>query len=41
VKRYRESGGPVTVILQEGDGHFTTGPRDPQPVVEFIRRHVK
>jgi len=35
-KRYRELGGKVTVIVQEGAGHFPTGPKDPQPVVEFI-----
>jgi acetamidase/formamidase/pimeloyl-ACP methyl ester carboxylesterase len=38
-KRYRELGGQVAVILQEGAAHFPTGPRDPKPVVEFIARH--
>jgi pimeloyl-ACP methyl ester carboxylesterase len=36
-KRYKESGGSMTVIVQEGVGHYPTAPKDPQPVVEFIR----
>ena len=35
-KRYRELGGQVTVIVQEGAGHFPTAPKDLRPVVEFI-----
>jgi pimeloyl-ACP methyl ester carboxylesterase len=35
-KRYKELGGKVTVIVQEGVGHFPTGPKDPKPVVDFI-----
>jgi hypothetical protein len=37
-KRYKEQGGQVTVVVQEGAGHFPTAPRDVQPVVEFIVR---
>jgi hypothetical protein len=33
---YKELGGKVTVIVQEGVGHFPTGPKDPKPVVEWI-----
>jgi pimeloyl-ACP methyl ester carboxylesterase len=35
-KRYKELGGTVTVIVDEGKGHFPTAPRDVKPVVEFI-----
>jgi len=35
-KRYKELGGQVTVVVQEGAGHFPTAPKDPKPVVEFI-----
>jgi pimeloyl-ACP methyl ester carboxylesterase len=35
-KRYKDLGGRVTVIVQEGAGHFPTAPKDPRPVVEFI-----
>jgi pimeloyl-ACP methyl ester carboxylesterase len=35
-KRYRELGGPITVIVDDGKGHYPTAPRDPKPVVEFI-----
>jgi pimeloyl-ACP methyl ester carboxylesterase len=37
-KRYKELGGPVTVIVQEGAGHLPTAPKDPAPVVEFVTR---
>jgi hypothetical protein len=37
--KYKELGGQVTVVIQEGEGHFPTAPKDPQPVVEFITRH--
>jgi hypothetical protein len=37
-KRYQELGGLVTVIVQEGVGHFPTAPKDPTPVVVFITR---
>ena len=35
-KRYKELGGQVTVVVQEGAGHFPTAPRDVKPVVDFI-----
>jgi pimeloyl-ACP methyl ester carboxylesterase len=35
-KRYKELGGQVTVVVQEGAGHFPTAPKDPKPVVAFI-----
>ena len=37
-KRYKELGGQITVILNEGQGHFPLGPEDPRAVVELIRR---
>src|SRR5213078_4234319 len=33
-KRYRELGGTVTVLVEEGKGHFPTAPHDPKPVVD-------
>jgi len=39
-KRYQELGGPITVILKEGEGHFPTAPQDPKPVVDFILKHT-
>jgi pimeloyl-ACP methyl ester carboxylesterase len=35
-KRYRELGGQVTVLVQEGRGHYPLPPKDRQPAVEFI-----
>ncbi len=35
-KRYKEMGGKITVIVQEGVGHYPLSPRDPAPVVEAI-----
>jgi pimeloyl-ACP methyl ester carboxylesterase len=35
-KRYRELGGQVTVLIDDGKGHFPTAPKDPKPVVDFI-----
>src|SRR5262249_37662259 len=37
-KRYKELGGAMTVIVQEGEGHSPTAPKDPKPVVDFIVR---
>ena len=34
-KRYKELGGPITVIVKEGEGHYPLAPR-PKPVVDFI-----
>jgi pimeloyl-ACP methyl ester carboxylesterase len=35
-KRYKELGGAVTVVVEDGKGHFPTAPRDVKPVVDFI-----
>ena len=35
-KRYKALGGSITVIVQDGVGHYPTAPKDPKPVVEFI-----
>lgn len=35
-KRYKELGGKITVMVQEGTGHYPLSPRDPGPVVEAI-----
>ncbi len=35
-KRYKELGGSITVIIEEGKGHYPLAPRDPKPVVDFI-----
>ena len=35
-KRYKDLGGAMTVIVQEGVGHYPTAPKDPKPVVDFI-----
>ena len=40
-KRYKELGGQITVIVEEGEGHYPTAPRDPKPVVDFILARQK
>ena len=40
-KRYRELGGQITVIVQEGAGHYPLAPADTKPVVDFITQNVK
>jgi hypothetical protein len=35
-KRYKELGGRMTVLIDEGRGHLPTAPRDPKPVVRLI-----
>jgi hypothetical protein len=35
-ERYRQLGGQITVIINEGEGHYPLGPKDPNPVVDFI-----
>jgi predicted esterase len=35
---YKKLGGRITVILEDGVGHYPLGPIDPQPVVNFIVR---
>ena len=39
-KRYKELGGQITVIIQEGEGHYPLAPKDPQPVVDFIVKNA-
>ena len=39
-KRYQELGGRITVMLQEGEGHYPLAPKNPQPVVDFIVKSV-
>jgi hypothetical protein len=36
LSRYKELGGKVTIIVEEGKGHYPTAPKDPKPVVNFI-----
>jgi len=38
--RYEELGGRITVIIKEGDGHYPLGPKNQQPVVDFIVKSV-
>jgi pimeloyl-ACP methyl ester carboxylesterase len=35
-KRYTELGGKITVLVQNGQGHYPLAPSDPQPAVKFI-----
>ena len=37
-KRYKELGGPITVIVKEGEGHYPLAPKDPKPVVDSITK---
>ena len=39
-QRYKELGGQITVILQEGEGHYSQAPTVVAPVVEFIAKNV-
>lgn len=38
-KRYKAMNGNITVIVQEGEGHYPTAPRDTAPVLAFILSH--
>ena len=38
-KRYKELNGSLTILLQEGVGHYPTAPPDPKPAVDFILKH--
>jgi hypothetical protein len=38
-KKYEGMGGKVTVITQDGIGHYPTGPKNTKPVVDFIVSH--
>lgn len=39
-KRYQELDGQITVIVQEGKGHYPLAPKDLKPVVDFIIKSV-
>ena len=39
-KRYQDLGGPITVIVKEGEGHSPLAPKDPKVVVDLIARAV-
>jgi hypothetical protein len=40
-KRYKELGGKMNVVIQEGADHFNTTPKDPnsKSIVDFILAH--
>ncbi len=39
-KRYKELGGPITVIAKPGVGHHPHSLVDPTPIVEFVLKHT-
>ena len=39
-KRYLELGASITVLVKEGEGHYPSGPRDPQRVVDFLTKRA-
>jgi hypothetical protein len=39
-KRYQEFGGEITVLINEGEGHYPLSPKNQQPVVDFIIKSV-
>ena len=40
-KRYKQLGGPFTLIVRAGEGHFPLAPKDPKAVVDFILSHQR
>ena len=40
-KHYKDLGGQITVIVNEGQGHFPLVPQDVPQVVEFITSHQR
>ena len=40
-KRYKQLGGQITVIMNEGQGHLPLAPQDPKVVVDLITRGVR
>jgi CubicO group peptidase (beta-lactamase class C family) len=40
VREYQELGGQMTLIVKQGEGHYPLAPKDPAPVVEFIRTNA-
>lgn len=39
--RYKALGGPIQVLIKEGEGHHPIAPRDPKPAVDFILAHSR
>jgi hypothetical protein len=39
-KRYHELAGRITVIIDEGKGHYPSAPKDPQSAVNFITKNA-
>ena len=40
-KRYKDLGGQITVIVEEGTGHFPLGPTKPKVIADMIVRAVQ
>jgi pimeloyl-ACP methyl ester carboxylesterase len=38
--RYKKLGGQISVIVQEGNGHYPLAPKNVEPVVEFISKSI-
>jgi hypothetical protein len=38
-RRYKELGGPITVIVKKGVGHHPHSLEDPAPIVEYILKN--
>ncbi|MCY2953518.1 MAG: hypothetical protein NTU53_16295 [Planctomycetota bacterium] len=38
--RYKELGGQIRIIIKEGERHFTSAPRHPKPIVDFITKQA-
>jgi pimeloyl-ACP methyl ester carboxylesterase len=39
-RRYKELGGSIAVVVEDGKGHYPLAPKDTKPVVEFIAAKV-
>jgi hypothetical protein len=39
-KRYLEFGASITVLVKEGEGHYPSGPHNPQRIVDFITKRA-
>jgi hypothetical protein len=39
-QRYKELGGQIIVIVQDGKGHYPLAPKDVEPVVAFITKSI-
>jgi pimeloyl-ACP methyl ester carboxylesterase len=40
-KRYVALGGPFTLIVKPGQGHYPLAPADPKPVVDFVNQSIR